>query len=110
MLEALWSVEFVSNLNIFGSGVVVFETGRIFGGDAQYYYTGKYEVKNGSINGELDVVNYSGEPWSVFGTLKQFSLSLSGQPKDSTFDIEGTLKQDSSKRILIRLTKRADLP
>lgn len=110
MLEALWSVEFVSNLNIFGSGVVVFETGRIFGGDGQYYYTGKYEVKNGLLNGEIDVVYYSGEPWSVFGTLKQFSLSLSGQPKESTFDIEGTLNQDPSKKILIRLTKRAELP
>lgn len=110
MLEALWSAEFASNLNILGSGVVVFETGRIFGGDAQYYYTGKYEVKNGTLTGELDVVNYNGEPWSVFGTLNQFSLSLSGQTNESTFDVEGTLNQDPSKKIIIRLTKRAELP
>jgi len=110
MLEALWSVEFVSNLNIFGSGVVIFETGRIFGGDAQYYYTGRYEVKNGNLEGELEVVNYSGEPWSVFGTLEKFSLVLSGQPNQDTFDIKGALKGDPSKEILIRLTKRAELP
>jgi hypothetical protein len=110
MLEALWSVEFRSNLNIFGSGVVIFETDRIFGGDAQYYFTGKYEVKNCTLTGELDVVNYSGEPWSVFGTLLEFSLRLYGIPKQNTFDIEGTLNQDPSKKIQIRLTKRAELP
>ena len=34
MLEALWSVEFVSNVNDSGAGVVVLETGRILGGDS----------------------------------------------------------------------------
>ncbi len=110
MLEALWSVEFCSNLNIVGSGVVIFETFRIFGGDAQYYYTGRYEVKNGILEGELNVVNYGGKPWSVFGTLSQFSLILSGKPSDNKFDVEGALKEDPSKKILIRLTKRAELP
>lgn len=110
MIEALWSVEFVSNLNVFGSGVVIFETGRIFGGDAQYYYTGTYEMKNGALIGDLDVVHYSGNPWSVFGTLNKFSLRVSGRPKEKTFDVEGSLNQDPSKKILIRLTKRAELP
>jgi hypothetical protein len=30
MIEALWAVRFVSNLGVFGSGVVVFETERNF--------------------------------------------------------------------------------
>lgn len=110
MLEALWSVEFASNHNIIGSGVVVFETGRIFGGDAQYYYTGKYEVKNGLLDGNLEVVHYSGEPWSVFGTLKTFCLTLSGAPSEPTFDVEGIQEEDTSNKILIRLIKRAALP
>lgn len=38
MLEALWSVEFVSNTDGEGAGVAVLETGRILGGDGQYYY------------------------------------------------------------------------
>ncbi len=110
MLEALWSIEFISNLNIFGSGVVIFETGRIFGGDTRYYYTGWYEVKNGNLQGELDVVNYNGEPWSVFGTMDRFSLILSGNPSEKRFDIGGSMKEDPSKEILIRLIKRAELP
>lgn len=110
MIEALWSVEFASNINIFGTGVVVFETGRIFGGDAQYYYTGKYEIKNGLLVGNLNVTHYGGEPWSVFGNNSNFSLNLSGQPNDPTFEVTGTLVEDPSKNILIRLTKRAELP
>lgn len=110
MIEALWSAEFLSNQDIFGSGVVIFETGRIFGGDAQYYYTGTYEIKNGTLEGKVDVVHFSGEPWSVFGTLSKFSLNLTGQPSAKTFDVGGVLIEDPAKRILIRLTKRAHLP
>lgn len=42
MIEALWSVEFMSNLQGAGAGVAVFETGRVLGGDAGYTYVGKY--------------------------------------------------------------------
>ena len=35
MLEALWSIEFVSNDGNFGAGVVVLEAGHVFGEDAQ---------------------------------------------------------------------------
>ena len=59
MLEALWSAKFESNLGIFGSGVVIFETGRVFGGDGEYYYTGNYEVNKDEINGKLLVVHYT---------------------------------------------------
>ncbi|MFN3715211.1 MAG: hypothetical protein ACK4R8_00640 [Thiobacillus sp.] len=33
-IEALWSVEFISNSGVFGADVAVFESGRIYGGDA----------------------------------------------------------------------------
>lgn len=42
MLEALLSVEFVSNVQGSGAGVVVIETGRILGVDSSYLYVGKY--------------------------------------------------------------------
>lgn len=43
-IEALWTVTFGSNLGMSGAGVVVFETGRLFGGDPDYIYLGKYDV------------------------------------------------------------------
>ena len=33
-IDKLWTVEFISNLRIFGSGIAVFDAGRIFGGDS----------------------------------------------------------------------------
>jgi len=46
MIEALYGVEFVSNMDNGGYGVAVLETGRIFGGDSSFVFVGKYEVKN----------------------------------------------------------------
>jgi hypothetical protein len=43
-IEALWTVTFTSNLGVGGAGVVIFETGRLFGGDPDYIYLGEYKV------------------------------------------------------------------
>lgn len=110
MLEALWSVQFGSSLGLFGAGVVVFETGRIFGGDGQYYWTGNYKVENGVLNGHLDVVHYAGQPWSIFGPSTGHSLSVSGPVAEDKFELEGQVVGNPTQRIRILLTKRADLP
>ena len=49
-VEALYSVEFVSNQRIVGTGVAVLETQRILGGDSQYTYVGEYKVENGAFS------------------------------------------------------------
>jgi len=110
-LEALWTVEFVSDLEVAGAGVVVFETDRVFGGDAQYYYTGIYEVHpDGTVEGEVHVRHYAGAPYSVFGYRKNFSVKVSGKPQTPVMELEGTLIEDPPSRLRIRLTRRAELP
>jgi len=76
MLEALWSVEFVSNLGIFGAGVVVFETERVFGGDSQYYYLGTCQVKYDNVEAEIEVTHYTGQKFSIFGPLEKFKVKV----------------------------------
>lgn len=110
MLEALWSVEFVSNVQSFGAGVAVLETGRVFGGDSQYYYLGSFKVVNGVLHADLEVTHYFGPPSSIFGPLKKFDLKVSGEPRSPVMDLRGNLVQDPQLKILIRLTKRAELP
>ncbi len=110
MLEALWSVEFSSNLQIFGAGVVIFETNRVFGGDGQYYYLGSYEVKNGVMEAELEITHYSGEPYSIFGTVKNFKIMISGKLGEPVIEAQGYLVDAPDKIILLKLTKRAELP
>lgn len=110
MLEALWSVEFVSNVQGYGAGVAVFETGRILGGDASFYYVGNYKVENGTLIAEIKVVNYRGEPNSIFGPLKEFTLHVSGKPQSPEFEVAGNMAERPELHILIRLTRRAELP
>ena len=110
MLEALWSVEFVSTLGRSGGGVVVFETGRVFGGDGQYYYLGNYKVEGEIASGEAEITHYSGQPLSVFGPMEKFRIKVSGKLQAPIMELTGYLVDNPSIKIVMRLTKRADLP
>lgn len=110
MLEALWSVEFVSNVQGTGAGVAVLETGRVLGGDGQYFYVGSYKVQNGQVQSQLKVTHYAGQPSSIFGPAKEFNLQLTGTPNDLSFELHGHVVETPSLKIGIRLTRRAELP
>ena len=115
MLEALWTANFVSNHCVYGGGAVVFETGRIFGGDSQYYYVGNYEVSNGCISGDLEVTHFAGATESIFGSAVKFSLHVEGGLPDPhsitpVVNLTGCVVDQPDLQIYIELTKRADLP
>lgn len=113
-LEALWTVEFASleegNQSNMGAGVVIFETERIFGGDNQFYYVGKYEVSNGIIESQVQVINYTGESHSIFGKLDEFKLSIKGKVEIPRMSLSGFVVDDPSKKALILWQKRVELP
>lgn len=110
MVEALWSVEFVSNVQGQGAGVVVLETGRIFGGDSNYFYLGSYEVADGVIRAEVTARHYAGPPSSVLGNSEVVTVAAAGRIGHDFFAVDGHLVGDPSRRISIRLTRRAELP
>ena len=58
MIEALWSVDFSTNLGMHGFGIAVFETKRILGGDSGMIYVGSYEV--------LSIVKYTSKNTLIF--------------------------------------------
>ena len=109
-VEALWSVEFVSNQRIVGTGVAVLETQRILGGDSQYTYVGEYKVENGAFSASVLVSLFGNNPFSVFGTRRKFRLLLSGRIAEQRFDAEGHIEGEPQNIILIRLHRRAELP
>lgn len=110
MLEALWSVEFVSDAGVYGAGVAVFETERIFGGDSMYTYIGSYKVVGDMVRAEIEVTHYAGDPISVFGTERQFRLKFAGKPAHDSFEIIGSRVDAPDRQVAIRLTRRAELP
>lgn len=110
MIEALWSVEFMSNLQGAGAGVAVFETGRVLGGDAGFTYVGTYRTNGSRLEANVVVSKYNNHGHSVFGDLRKFTLHLEGELKHDTFDVQGYMVENPSLKIAIRLTRRAELP
>jgi hypothetical protein len=112
MLEALYGVEFVSNMNDGGYGVVVLETGKILGGDSSFVFIGKYEVNNSVMDAQVKVTNDRKILPSIFGDVDEFTLILSGSPdpEHQEFLLEGHMLENPEMKIGIKLTRRAELP
>lgn len=111
MLEALWSVEFQSSFGMRGTGIAVFETGRVFGGDSSMIYVGSFKVENGVIHSEINVRKYAQVQGmaSVVG-LDSFNLSVIGTPNRDSLVLSGHVVEDPSRKITIKATRRAELP
>jgi hypothetical protein len=110
MVEALWSLEFESGLGDHGAGVVVLETYRLFGGDAQYFYVGKYKVENRILEAEVVVQHYAGLPFSIFGPSEIHKVILKGEVHIPVMKLQGHLANDPSRTFSVKCVKRADLP
>ena len=110
MIEALYGVEFVSNMNNGGYGVAVLETGRILGGDSSFVFVGDYEVKNGIVHANIKCTNDRETLESIFGDLKEFNLHLEGAPNEKEFILQGNMLENPDMKIAVKLTRRAELP
>jgi hypothetical protein len=110
-IEALWTVNFATAAGA-GNGIVIFETGRIFGGDANYFWVGDYNVQNGRITANLNVSNYSGVPYSVFGQLMNFPLKMEAvlPPTTSPGQTMEARGHFPNQVIVMMLTYRSPLP
>lgn len=115
MLEGLWTLSFASNVGGAGNGIVVFETQKIFGGDADYYYLGSYDVKNEKIKAEVKVTFYGNSPNSIFGEDQEFELIIEGKLPNNinignNIELRGYRKDSPEKIIVILCKKRENLP
>jgi hypothetical protein len=110
MLEALWSIGFVTGQETFGAGVVIFETGRVFGGDTSFYWVGNYRVKDSTITGEVEVCRHTqGLPF-IFPGLDGGRIQFTGQIASPTMVLTGNLTGYPNQQIAVQFTRLADLP
>ena len=111
MLEALWSVDFQSNSQMWGTGVAVFETGRVLGGDSAMVYIGEFSVDpNGTVHAEIKVSRYSTVPMPSVVGMENFTLSVKGKADRKEMKLTGVVKEDPSRTITIHAVRRAELP
>lgn len=108
MYDGLWTVEFASTMRL-GTGVIVLNNGRLLGGDAGYYYSGRYRVNGNNVQGNIDVIRYDTRSISVFGDLDQFSLSFSGEISDYQFSLLASVVNKPEYKININGNKKEDM-
>lgn len=112
-IEALWTAEFeVAQRGWTNVGIVVLESGRVFGGDGQYYYVGTYKLDhNNRISASMRATHYNGEVSTAFGTKEPaFNLSVLCE-WDGQGRIEGVVgRPELGATLNFRMVKRANLP
>ena len=111
-LEALWTIRFdapggdESNLR---SGVVIFETGRVFGGDAGYAYVGTFEVDGTNIRGAARILRHDPTIHSIFGDGEDFQITFDCERVSDT-RMEGRFTYSAGKGGTLAMTRLVDLP
>ena len=107
MIEGLWTVEFRAAMGA-GTGVIVVNSKTIMGGDAGYYYAGAYNVENGALHAELDVVRYNRQAVSIFGFSKRHSVVVDGPVNAKQMQLSGYLKSNPSQKFSVICKKERD--
>ena len=70
-MDGLWTAEFGSSAGMFGGGVIVFQNGKLVGGDGTYFYTGEYTLQDKEFKAILRVSPFIDGAESVFKTVGQ---------------------------------------
>lgn len=111
MVEALWSLEFNWGKKVYEAGVIIFEAGRLFGGDSSYYFLGKYEIAdNDVLRAEVEIIHYAGRFFPIFGENNKHKVILEGHTNFPVMDLMCYSVDDPNQTIHVRCTRRTDLP
>jgi hypothetical protein len=110
MVEGLWTIKFISSLNLWGGGVIVLtKEKRILGGDAGYYYIGSYTVTDNRIEGNADIIRFDPQYISVFGDVSNFRLTFNGILKNNEFLMTAQSPNFPGYSLKIEGNKKMDL-
>jgi hypothetical protein len=75
-----------------GSGVVMFQDGKILGGDAYLFYTGSYLVRGDTFKGEVLIQRHTPSPDinPLFGGPEPVGVGVSGTFTENSAVMNGT--------------------
>jgi hypothetical protein len=112
MENGIYHIEFKpAGSDTVGNGLVVLQNGSVNGGDISYIYRGMEITKGENIISKIQVSRYDASQQSIFGSLENFDLELSGTlSKDGReFSLSGTIVGQPQFRIHIAGKKLRDL-
>jgi hypothetical protein len=111
MISGIYSAVFASNnTNLVGSGVAIFSDYAVHGGDASFYYKGKYKLDaSNNVSAQIEVAHYSGTPQSVLGPRETCPLTFNGIVTDQGFTLSGQIVGEPNSTFTIALKKLENL-
>jgi hypothetical protein len=107
-MDGLWTAEFGSSVGMFGGGVVVFENGRVMGGDSNYFYLGEYTLKEPTFTATIKVSPFLPGVETVFKTEgRDITLVLEGSLTGADRAVaQGKAREVPDVKFGVKLTKR----
>jgi hypothetical protein len=107
-LDGLWIVQFTGK-DILGSGVVVFSSGKLFGGETGFYYIGTYESDGQMVKARALIRNFDPAIPSGFGIPGDYEMDISAVLQDDKMTGTAMIANQPQHSLGIRLTKKANL-
>jgi hypothetical protein len=107
--NSLWTIQFETAGEWRTGGVVIFDNGRVFGGDSNYYYFGTFTEHNNVISGEARVVHFSGALSTGFGNSPDFAIVIEARVAGDV--INGAIHKpgNNTARLPLRCVRRQTL-
>lgn len=111
-VEGLWTITFSEQGKPWmNGGIMVLDSGFIFGGDSHFYYEGRYELVEDHLRGEIRALHYQGKSLSPFGDeTSLYTMTLAGIRAGSILEGQCTRPDLPSHPLSFQLTRRAHLP
>jgi hypothetical protein len=108
-VDGFWIVQF-EGIQGGGGGVAVLTKGQVFGGDSAYTYSGTYQTEGAAFKARVAVKNFLPGITNVLGVVGDFELSLTGTVEGAIMTGKAALVGQPGAGIVVRLTKRGELP
>jgi len=109
MVDGFWLMQ-LEAVQGRGGGVIVLTKGHIFGGDSGFCYTGKYELQDKSLKARVTVRKFLPDVVSMFGIEGDYNVDLTGTVEGDIIKGKAVLPAHPEAAIVVRLTKRGELP
>lgn len=111
MNDGIYYVEFSGNGQSFGFGVIVFDSGKINGGDPGFVYTGSAKVNGQQISAELSIKQWNKSKQSVFPGTNNYVLNVTGSiaPDGKSFKASGGPQGNPGLKFSVQGTFIGDL-
>ena len=106
-MEGFWTVQF-KGVQGFGTGVVVYIAGHVFGGDSAVMFTGTYDLQGDAVSIRIHVKQMVAGLMTVMGRT-EYDLDLAGTLNGDTLKLAGNIP-GTEDRLSATLMKQCDLP